>query len=377
MSELFCTKPRRCAGLGLAVLLVVSACQQEAPQPTQRIRAIKTITVAERASDIPRKFPGIVEAVDTSALSFEVAGNVQEVRVDVGHTVKKGQVLAILDKRDFVLNVESAKAELTRERAMQTQKRKDFERVQNIFQEDPGATSQASLDEAEAGYESAQSTVDYALSKLDLARRDLGKTELLSPFGGVIADRSIEPFQEVSRGQTVFDLFAKGAMEIAISVPETAIGHVTLGLSSEIRLPTERDHVYKGQVSEVSSAAGTANAFPAKIAVLDGNQRILPGMTAEVTLLLPLGEEAAAYLVPVQAVAAGEDSTRGYVFIFDQATSTVKKTAVRAVGFRDNYGMLSEGVQAGDIIAIAGVSFLEDGQKVKLLDEQRNEQDSD
>ena len=111
------------------MLLVFSACKQEAPQPVVRVRAIKTITVSERASDIPRKFPGVVEAVDTSALSFEVPGNVQEVRVDVGHTVKKGQVLASLDKRDFVLNVESAKAELTRERAMQTQKRKDFERV--------------------------------------------------------------------------------------------------------------------------------------------------------------------------------------------------------------------------------------------------------
>ena len=364
----FYTELRRLPCLGIAVFLVVSACQREAPQPTQLIRVIKTITVSERASDIPRKFPGVVEAVDTSALSFEVAGNVQEVRVDIGQPVKKGQVLARLDKRDFVSKVAAAEAELTRDRAMQTQKRKDFERVQNIFQEDPGATSQASLDEAQAAYESAQSAVNYALSKLDLARRDLGKTELVSPFDGVIADRSIDPFQEVPRGQTVFGLFAEGTMEIAISIPETVIDRVTLGLSSEIRFPTERDQVYKGEVSKVSSAAGTANAFPAKIAVLDGSQRILPGMTAEVTLLLPLGIAADTYLVPMQAVASGADAARSYVFVFDTATSTVKRTAVRVQGFRDNYIMVTEGLQTGDVVAVAGVSFLEDGQQVKLLE---------
>ena len=350
-----------------------ASCAKEQPQPTERIRAIKTITVAESASGTPRKFPGIIEAVDTSALSFEVSGNVQEIRVNVGDPVKKGQTLAVVDKRDFRLNVESAQAELTREQALRTQRQKDLDRLQSIFTEDPGATSQASIDEAQAAYESAQSNVSYAASKLDLARSDLGKTELVAPFDGVIAEKYVEAFQEVTRGEKIFDIFAEGAMEVAISVPETIIENVALGLPSEVRFPTELDRVYTGKVSEVSSAAGTANAFPAKVVILDGNENILPGMTAEVTLLMPLRDNAEAYLVPVQAVAAGEDSTRGYVFIFDQATSTVKRTAVRAVGFREDYFMAGEGVRAGDIIAVAGVSFLQDGQKVKLLDKHQQE----
>ena len=352
----------------LGLVLTLGACTEEPPQPTERIRAIKTVTVAERASGIPRKFSGVVEAADTSALSFEVAGNVQEVRADVGDAVKKGQILAVLDKRDFRLQVESAQAELARERAGQTQRRKDFERVQSIFKEDAGATSQAALDETQAAFESAQSTVSYAVSKLDLARRDVEKTQLVAPFDGVVAERHIDPFQEVSRGQKIFDLFAEGTMEVAISVPETIIEHVTLGLPSQIRFPTAADLILAGQVSEVSSSAGTANAFPAKVKILNGNKRVLPGMTAEVNLQLSLESGGDAYLVPVQAVTAGEDHERGYVFIFDQASATVQKTLVKVSGFRDNNIIVASGVQAGDVVAVAGVSFLEDGQQVKLLE---------
>ena len=367
MPMFFFTTSLGCLLLWLSLVFFAAACKKDQPRPTERIRAIKTITIAERAGGIPRKFPGIIEAVETSALSFEVSGNIQELRVDVGDRVQKGQVLALLDKRDFRLNVESAQAELTREQAFRTQRKKDLERLQNIFTEDPGATSQAALDEAQATYESARSTVSYAASKLNLAQSDLEKTELVAPFHGSIAEKYVEAFQAVSRGEKIFDLFAEGAMEVAISVPETVIEYVTLGLPGAVRLPTEPAQVYDGSVSEVSAAADTANAFPAKVLIRNGNGRILPGMTAEVTLLIPLRNETAAYLVPVQAVTAGADSTRGYVFLFDPATSLVKKRAVRVVGFRENDMMLSAGVQAGDMVAIAGVSFLEDGQKVKLL----------
>ncbi len=356
---------------GLGIFLTLAACAQEMPQPIERIRAIKTITVADQALGIPRKFPGVVGAVDTSALSFEVSGNVQEVRVNVGDAVKKGQVLAVLDKRDFGLQVESAQAELTRERAGQTQRRKDFERIQSIFKEDPGATSQAALDETQAAFESSQSTVSYAVSKLELARRDLEKTQLAAPFEGIIAERYIDAFQEISRGQSAFDLFAEGAMEVAISVPETVIDFITLDLPGEVRFPTARDLVLAGKVSEVSAVAGTANAFPAKIAILDGNKRILPGMTAEVTLLITAGVQGDAFLIPVESVTAGDDESRGYVFVFDPTSSVVKKTEVKISGFRENFFIVASGVQAGDIIAVAGVSFLEDGQQVKLLDVQR------
>jgi hypothetical protein len=68
-------------------------------------------------------------------------------------------------------------------------------------------------------------------------------------FHSVAVVRHIDAFQEVSRGQKVFDLLAEGTMEVAISVPETIIDHATLGLPSEVRFPTAADLILAGQVS--------------------------------------------------------------------------------------------------------------------------------
>jgi RND family efflux transporter MFP subunit len=347
----------------------ISACRQEPPPPVERIRAIKTFKVKEIASGQVRKFSGVVEATDKSSISFEVSGNVKEVRVDVGHKVAKGQVLATLDTRTFKLNVEAAEADLGRFKAELENKRKDFERMQRIAKEDPGAVSQAAIDQAEAAFKSEGKNLEYANSQLNLAKRDLTKTVLRAPYDCVIADRYVDPFNEVKRGQRLFDVYIEGAMEAAISIPESEIEGISLGLTGEIRFSAEPGKLYKGSVSKVSSVAGKANAFPVKVAIQGDLQQIRPGLTVEVTFKLSGDAGESTYQVPLIAVVPGSDPTNGYVFVYDNSTSTVKKTSVSGKGgVRKNNFMVTTGVKAGDIIAAAGVSFLEDGQKVKLME---------
>ncbi|MHC4489008.1 MAG: efflux RND transporter periplasmic adaptor subunit [Planctomycetota bacterium] len=348
---------------------VLWACREEAPQPVERIRAIKTYTVKERASGRIRRFSGVVEAADSSSISFEVSGNVQEVRVNVGDKITKGQVLAVLDKRTYNLSVKSAEADLGKAKVQLADKRKDLDRLQRIAKQDPGAISQASLDQAKAAYDSARKNVDYATSQLNLAKRDLRKTVLRAPYNGVIAKRYVDPFNEVNRGQRLFDIYMEGGMEVAINIPETEIKGIYLDLKSEIRFPTDPGNILRGVVTEISSVASIANAFPVKVTILDPSKQIRPGMTAEVTLLLKGKGEESTFLVPLVAIVPGDDPTRGYVFVYDPNTSTVKKTPVSGTGVvRENSLVVAKGVKEGDIIAAAGVSFLEDGQKVKLME---------
>ena len=350
-------------------LFSITSCRQEPPPPVERIRAIKTFKVKESASGQIRKFSGVVEATDKSSISFEVSGNVKEVRVDVGHKVTKGQVLATLDTRTFKLNVEAAEAGLGRTKAELENKRKDFERLKRIAKEDPGAVSQAAIDQAEAAFASAGKNLEYAKSQLNLAKRDLTKTVLRAPYDCVIADRYVDPFNEVKRGQRLFDVYIEGAMEAAISIPESEIEGISLGLAGEIRFPANPDELYDGVVSKVSSVAGKANAFPVNVAIQGDLKQIRPGLTVEVTFQLSGDSGESAYRIPLIAVVPGGLPTKGYVFVYDSSTSTVKKTAVSGKGgVRKNDFMVTKGVKGGDIIAVAGVSFLEDGQKVKLME---------
>jgi RND family efflux transporter MFP subunit len=361
--------------LGLSLLLALSACREAPPPPPERIRAIKTITVSEQAAGKIRQFSGVVEAADRSSISFEVAGNVREVRVDVGDRINKGQVLAVLDKRTYNLNVKAAEAEVGRAKVKLADKRNDLDRFQRINKQDPGAVSQAALDNSQAAVDGAINQVQFTKSQLKLAQRDLDKTVLRAPFDGVIATRNVEPFFEVARGQKLFDVIENTGMELAISIPEDAIDEIQMGQKGEIQFSVFADRTYNGKVTEISKVAGTANAFPIKLTIENPDQRIRPGMTARVTLLLSGDDEKAAYLVPLTAIAQRGDTTKGFVYIYDPQTSTVKKTQIESGSVRGNDVVIFGGVKNGDIVAVAGVSFFEDGQKVKLMEQPAEKED--
>ena len=359
---------KRMPGLLVAFVMTATllACSEEAPPPVDTVRAIRAIEVGDSEAGKMRRFSGVVEAVDSSSMSFEVPGNVQAVNVDVGEQVTTGQVLAVLDDRTFRTGVEAAQASVGRAQVELEDARGEVDRFQKAVEINPGAISQRLIDQAQARFNSAQKNLRYQNSQLYLARRDLERTVLKAPFDGVVATRQVDPFQQVALGQVLFELHVESAMEAAINVPESEIDLIQLGLPAQIRFPAFPDEVFTGTVSEISRVAGAANAFPVKVFVDSDNPRIRPGITAEVTLLLDDGNEGAAYMIPSVALLAGPDGYSGFVFLFDKATSKVTKTAVSFAGVSDSNVIVTDGIKTGDIIAAAGVSFLRDGQEVIL-----------
>jgi len=345
----------------------LGACQQEVAGPPERIRAVKTITVGEQASDALRKFPATVEPVETSNISFEVDGVIKQMRVDVGDRFKKGEVLAVLDKKPYELNLESARAASSRARAQFEEKKSAYERERRIQAEDPGATTQKAVEQAQAAYESQRENVSYSQAQLALARRDLANTELRAPYDGTVSVRHMEASEVAARGQHVLGIYAEGAMQVAVSIPEQLIGGVRPGMEGQVVLANRPDDPYQAVVAEVGSAATSANAFPVKALISDADARVRPGMTAELNLFFSDPDAQSAYLLPVQAIVYGVANEDPYVFVFDAGTSTVRKKAVQGRGMRGNQAIVTEGIAPGDVIVVAGVTFLRDGQEVKLL----------
>ncbi len=349
----------------LVSAVLLAACEEEPRQVIEQVRAIKTITVTEVASGQVRKYSGIVQATDTSALSFEVGGNVKEVKVNLGSRVKKGQVLAVLDKQPYMLGVQAAEAALSKSQADREKDKLEYHRKKTLYEKEWVAKS--AYDQALAAYESAKSAVKYSTSQLNLAKRDLRKTVIYAPFNGVIAKKAVEPHVQVRPGQKLFEINAEGALEVAIDIPETVISQVTVGTPVSVAFPTEQGAFLKGRVTEVGKVAGQANAFPVKVSLIDPPAKLRSGMTAEATFTFSEEGEESGYLIPLSAIAPGEETRQGYVFVYEPQTSTVRKTRVRARDVRENLVIIREGLKAGDIIAVAGVSFLYDDQKVKLM----------
>jgi len=348
----------------LCIPFALTACKEKT-EIIEVVRAIKTITVSEQAAEQIRKFSGVVAAVDSSGLSFQVAGQVETVEVDIGDHVTKGQVLAALDPEPYQLDVDAGQAELVKARANVTNTKAEYDRQKRVFEQGAGAKSD--LDAAEYNYKAAQSAVNVQIARLDLANRNLRKTKLLSPYDGAIAWRAVQPNEEVKVGQKVFEINAKGTMEVQLAVPETTIDQIHIDDPATITFPTLPGETAKGRISFIGSAAVKAGAFPVKVELIDPNKNVKPGMTAEANLSIKDANREVGYLVPLQALLPAPEANRGYAFVYDPQTSTVKKTAVRSRGTENKKAIVYEGLAAGDIIAVAGVSFLADGLQVKLM----------
>ena len=375
---------RRRLAIALAgfALVAASGCSEEAPPQELPPRAIQWLRVADSAADEQRVLSGVVSAVSETKLAFEVGGTVAAVEVNLGDAVKTGQVLARLDPEPFELAVSDAKSELDQQQALLASSRADYERTKKLFE--AKVASRQELDRATALSQSRASAVASAKTRLERAQRDRRRSELVAPFDGAISVRQIDPAMEVAGGQVVFELDrADSGLRVEVQMPETLIDRVKAGAAVEVVFPSVREAAASAQrvpatVQEVGTRAGVGNAFPVRVDFAERPPGVRPGMTAEVFFALPREAEGAprseAILIPLSA-ALPELDDRFSVFVFDPETSTVRARTIRAAGTRENQIAVVEGLAAGEIVATAGVSFLSDGQAVKLLDERLNRTD--
>ena len=350
--------------LSLALAVPLAACGEDPPPVAEQIRPIRTFTVTEVASGQMRRFSGVIEASDSSSLSFQVGGNVLEVLVNQGDQVTGGQRLAVLDQEPYQLDVKAAEADQEQARAVAGERKAEFGRQATLYEQ--GWVARARYDTAQRDARSAETRVGYTVARLNLAQRDLRNTVLAAPFDGFISSRTIDPFVEVQAGQELFQIDAEGGFEAAIGVPETSISEITLGMPVSVNIP-QLDEPLEAIITEIGSAAGRGNVFPVQAALVAPPPTIRTGMTAEASILLARQNEEAGYLVPLSAVAAGDRTNEGFVFVYDRETSTVKRTLVKAGTALEGNVLAVTGINAGDILASAGVNFLIDGQRVELL----------
>ena len=362
--------------LTLGLVGLALACQEAAPPPDPPPRAIRWMKITESVPAEDRVVSGIVTAVDDTRLAFEVGGTVLTVDARLGDQVDRGEVLARLDPEPFELAVRDANAALAQAIAQQQAARADYDRTSTLFEAD--VASRQELDRDTARRDSADSQVKATQARLDLAERDLRRSVLRAPFKGSISVRQIDPAMKLASGQTAFEMDSgESGLRVEVQMPETLITRVRQGDGVEVEFPSigaspEGGQRFEAVVTEVGTRAGTGNAFPVRADLEDPPPGLRPGMTAEIHFILPRVEADAigldGFLVPVAAVRIAQDPEFS-VFLFDPATSTVQSKPVQSGGVRDNEVAILSGLQEGDIIATAGVSFLRDGQEVQLLDE--------
>lgn len=368
----------RCRFPILLALFALAGCSDDLAPVVEHTPRVKYFTVGEQATGQTRRISGKLVAADSSPLSFGVGGTVAEVLVAQGDEVQQGQVLARLDTEPLELAVEQARAELNIARAKAAETRQAYKRVAELFKK--RAASQAEVDSATANHGVSRGNVRSAKSALARGERDLAHAELAAPFAGIIASRSVEPFQEISAGSEAFVLETGNALEVEVRVPETLIRNVDFGQAVQVTFPTLDDTTVSGTVNEIGSRAESGNAFPVSIQLSSTDADLRPGMTAGVTFNFDAYLEGkTVFLIPLSALAIEfgmiretneADSGKGPrqtvpLFVINDANQLEARDVV--VGdLRGNQLEVFEGLAEGEKIVSAAVSFLREGMTVEL-----------
>lgn len=341
------------------------------------VRGLLATVVKSSEKTTLRKYPGVLEPGEITSLSFEVVGRLGKVDLSVGQRVSKGEVLAKLDGTQFQVEIENKQAAVEEAEAKLSQDTDDLERKEKLLKK--GATTRLSVDEARTDFRTSRAQLVQAQKDLKSAREDLVDTTLVAPFDGIINSVDADSFATVAVGDKITSIYNASAYEVSFSVNFDTVSSLVVGTPALVRLSDNPNVALKAVVGELGERADTVSSFPVVVSLTEIHPLIKSGMAVEVSFEFKLPAEKG-YLIPISAAItegqipedAGPNKVSPLkVYVFDPKTDTVKRREVMFAGIRGNKFLIIEGLEPGEHVAIAGVSFLREGMKVKLLESKR------
>ena len=351
---------------------VLTACSKDEPEEKQLIRPVRYFQVPSAGQFAKRNFPGRAKATQEIDLAFRVSGPLTTFPVKVGDTVKAGEVVARIDPRDFEVSVNSAQGKLNNAKAAFERAGSEYKRELNILKEDSGATSQAAVDRKKEARDKARANVKSFAADLDGAKDRLAYTYLKAPFDGNVVRTYVENFENVQAKQPVVRILDDSSIEMVVNIPESLISIAPLVKNISVVFDPFPNTRIPAQIKEIGTeASATTRTYPVTLIMQQPEGvKILPGMAGKASGTPPkdISRNELVIEIPITSVFTDEASGNTFVWVIDKSILTVSKKQIEVDQLGDHGMRIRSGINEGDYIASAGVHYLFEGQKVKLLE---------
>ena len=346
---------------GLALAAAASACG-EPPAPPAVVRPVRTVVVAPEDTANTFTTPGEIRSRFEIPVAFRLNGKMLTRKVDVGATVKAGDLLATLDDRDQKNAVDSAKSDVFAAQSAVTQTRAQEGRLAQLLKD--GFVPQARYDESLKLRQTAEAQLQSAQANLRSATDQLSYTNLTAPRDGVITEVGANAGQVVGAGQMVVTLADPSEREGAFNVAEAWLhGPRRKDPTVEVSLISDPNIKTVGRVREISPAADpVTRTYAVRVSLPDAPPQMLLG--ASVMGLVSIQNKGAVAILP--STALFQKDNKPAVWIVNPASSTVELRPVTVDDYETDKIVVSEGLQKGDIVVTAGVQKLSPGEKVRV-----------
>jgi RND family efflux transporter MFP subunit len=342
------------------IAATVTGCDKPAP-PTQQARPVRAVAVERHAEGETISLTGHVRAKDQASLAFRLDGRMIERPANVGDVLTAGQVVARLDPQIQQNSLRTAEGNLSSLKAQLREAGITFWRQQELLKD--GWTSRAKFDEAQHKLQTIQAQVDAARAQVRIAEEQLSYTVLSADAPGAVTAKGAEPGEVVHAGQMIVQLARQGGRDAVFDVPEQLNRTGPRDPLVQIALANDPTVRATGRVREVAPQAdATTRTFQFKVGIIDPPEGMELGstVTGSIKLSAPPGVE-------IPASALTEANGRPAVWVVDPQSKTVSLREVDVLRHDPATVVISQGLEAGDLVVTAGVQTLRPGQKVQLL----------
>lgn len=232
---------------------------------------------------------GTIEAVTTVEVGTQVSGIIDKIYVDYNSPVKRGQVIAELDKTNLVSELNSANSNLQGARSELNYQQANYNRQRTLFEK--GLISANDFESARLALEQAQSVLSQRQEAVNKARTNLGYATITSPIDGIVLSKAVEEGQTVASSFNTPTLFTivkdMTDMRVIADVDEADIGEVREGQRVTYTVDAYPSEVFQGTVTQVRNEATTTNnvvTYEVVISAPNPDLKLKPGLTANVTV---------------------------------------------------------------------------------------------
>lgn len=233
---------------------------------------------------------GTIQPLEQVEVGTQVSGEIDKIYVDYNSVVKKGQLLAELDKSNLLENLSQAEATVTSAESELNYAQSSFERTEELYNNN--AATRVAYDEAKNSLVKAQTSLQNAKSNYDKSKVNLGYAEIYSPIDGVVLSREVEVGQTVAASYSTPTLFTIAndltQMKVEADVDEADIGQVKEGQKVKFTVDAYIDDVFYGEVQQIRLQPTTTNNVVTYTVIITAHNpelKLLPGMTASVTIV--------------------------------------------------------------------------------------------
>ncbi|BCX88581.1 membrane fusion protein, multidrug efflux system [Methylomarinovum tepidoasis] len=351
-------------------LILLSGCGGGTPEtaPLPPERPAKLFTVGGPLAQRTVRMSGEVRAATRADLAFRVPGLIIEFAVKEGQQVRKGQLIARLDSRDYQSRLRNALGQLAKAKAKLQYDTTEYRRYVKIRQAEPGAVSESLLNLKKAAMEMARAEVKSAEAAVAEAREQLAYTFLKAPFDGIVGRKYVDNFEFVVAKQPIVHLQNFSEIEILLDLPELMVMPLRKAKPKLYAQFATSDKRYPLTIKEFATQADPLTQTYRVVLATPAPQeiRILPGMTATVVIELPHDAALDTEIVIPTAALFSDPDGRSCVWVVDPETHQVHKRVVHTGRLTDSDRIeIVDGLKVDETIVVSGVSRLQEGMKVR------------